>query len=224
MKLKYVMNQELKVMGLFNSVAAEMTGLSIAAHNEELETLKRQAAEVLLALAEDQIETNSVLEGYRELVRGVGRSLKKFPPAAENLVRQVKRTGRFPSINTAVDSYNLVVAERMLALGVHDQAKLNGTITFRLSGGGESFTAVGSESAKMTQSGDFVYADESRVLAWLDSKDSDDVKVSLGTTELVIVIQGTARTERAYNWAAAEKACRLIQRFCGGTYDITAVD
>lgn len=224
MKLKYVMAKELKAMGLVSSVVAEMTGLRIAAQSDELEELKRRAAEEVIALGDDALNANPVLNGYRELIRSIGRSLKKFPPAAENFIQQVKRTGRFPLINTAVDSYNLIVAKRMLALGVHDRAKLSGSISFRLSAGNEPFKAVGSEIAKATQSGDYVYADENGVLAWLDSKDSDDVKVSLDTTELVIIIQGTAKTERAYNRTAAEEACRLIARFCGGEFEIFPVD
>lgn len=224
MQLQYVITPELKAMGIKASVVAEITGLHIAPQHEELEQLKHQATAALLTLSEAELATNPILEGYRGLVRGLGRSLKRFPAAAENLICQIKRVRQFPTINTAVDSYNLVVVKRLLALGVHDLAKLGTTITFRLSEGGEPFLPVGSNTVKTTQRGDFVYADEQHVLAWLDSKDSDDVKVSLATTALTLIIQGTARTDRAYTWATAEEACHLITRFCGGQYEITAVD
>lgn len=223
MKLRYVMTEDLKALGLRGSVVAEVSGLRIVAEDQRLEAIKAEAAAELMALTEDAIRADAVLEGYRALVRGLGRSLKKFPPAAENLIEQVRRTGRFPRINTAVDAYNTVVVRRKLALGVHDIAKLGPTIFFRMSEGGEPFTPVGGAQAKATQRGDFVYADENRVLAWLDSKDSDDVKVSPETTNLVVVIQGTAQTTRDYNAAAAEEACRLITSFCGGSYEIAPV-
>jgi hypothetical protein len=61
-------------------------------------------------------------------------------------------------------------------------------------------------------------------LAWLDSKDSDKAKVSLETTDLIIVIQGTAITDRSYNLAVAEEVCALMTRFCGGSYQIASID
>ena len=223
MHCSYLLSTELKDLGIRSGVVAEVHGLTVKQVDPELEALKSAAVEDVLRMSDAQIADNAVLEGYRELVRAVGRSLKRFPPAAENLLLQVKRTSRLPTINTAVDSYNIVVVRRMLALGVHDMAKIGRSIHFRLSPGGEPFTPVGSGSSKTTQSGDFVYADDSQVLAWLDSKDSDKVKISLDTKDLIIVIQGTARTDRLYNTTAAEEACHLVSRFCGGTFDIQEI-
>lgn len=224
MKHKYVIEKQIKELGIKSSVVAEVSGAKIDDHNPELEGIKIEAAERILKMSDGEIAENSVLEGYRELVRSVGRSLKKFPPSGESLLLQVKRTGCLPTINTAVDSYNIVVSRRFLALGVHDANKIGDTITFRLSNGGESFIPVGSPNIKTIQPGDYVYADDKRVLAWLDSKDSDEVKISTETTDFIIVIQGTARTERKYNLETAEEACNLITRFCGGTVEIFPID
>lgn len=224
MKLTYIVEEEFKGLGIHASVVAEMSGLSIQPSHPEIEKIKEEVAGKVAEMPDASIRDNSVLEGYRELVRGVGRSLKKFPPAAESLIAQVRRTGKFPTINTAVDCYNVVVSRRFLALGVHDVAKIGQEIRFRLSPGGEPFVAVGGEHVKTTQPGDFVYADDTQILAWLDSKDSDKVKVSLDTTDLIIVIQGTARTDREYNTATAKEACELITQFCGGSYEIGEID
>jgi DNA/RNA-binding domain of Phe-tRNA-synthetase-like protein len=224
MILEFVVNNEVKELGLVSAVAAEMTDVCVTPHHDELEQIKHGMAAKLAAMTEQDIQSHAVLEGYREVMRRIGRSLKKFPPAAESLLRQVRRTGKFPTINTVVDSYNVVVANRMLALGVHDRNQIVGRITFRRSNGGEQFRAVASEDDKTTQIGDLVYADDARVLAWLDSKDSDTVKVTMNTTALLIVIQGTSRTTRSYNLAAAEEACLLIQRFCGGKFEIKEIE
>jgi DNA/RNA-binding domain of Phe-tRNA-synthetase-like protein len=224
MRLTYVLEKELRDLGIRSGVVAEMKGLSISEGHPDLEEIKAAAAADIMRATESSIKDNPVLEGYRELVRGVGRSLKKFPPAAESLIAQVRRTKHLPTINTAVDAYNVVVTRRCLALGVHDMAKIGQTIRFRLSPGGEPFVAVGSEHVKTTQAGDFLYADEKQVLAWLDSKDSDRVKVSLDTTDLIMVIQGTPQTDREYNVAAAKEACSLITQFCGGQYEIGTID
>ena len=218
-KLKYIVDQKIKDLGIHASVVGEVSGLAIRPTDPELEDLKRNAVAKITSLSDEEITADPILESYRSLVQGRGRSLKKFPPAAENLIHQIRRIGAFPSINTAVDSYNIVAAERFLALGVHDAAKLGNTIHFRISEGNEPFTPVGGVETKFVAQGDFVYADDTRVLAWLDAKDSDEVKISLTTNDLIIIIQGTGATTREYNLSAVTQACCLITRFCGGDYE-----
>jgi hypothetical protein len=148
-------------------------------------------------------------------VSRIERSVKKFPPAAESLIQLIRRTRRFPAINAAVDAYNITVCHTHLALGVHDLDRLNGSITFRLSSGGESFRAVGSDTVKQTAPGDYLYADEARVLAWLDSKDSDEIKLSPMTKNVLIVIQGTSRTSRVDTRTAIEDAAKSFKPVAG---------
>lgn len=222
MKLEYVVTPELKSLGILNSVVAEIYDVTIVSENEDLNQLKRIAYSEIVARGEENLN-NPVLQSYRDLVKKVGRSLKKFPPAAESLLESVLHLGRFPQINTAVDAYNIIAAKKYLALGVHDMAKIGSTIYFRLSNGQESFVSVGGTNVKFTQAGDFVYADEKQILAWLDSKDSDSVKLSLDTKNMIIVIQGTDFTTRDYNLGAAKEACELVTRFCGGTYEIKSI-
>ncbi len=224
MKLKYNLTPEIKKLGISKVAVAEIYDVTITQEQEELEEIKKETVAEILKIDEDSLLENPILESYRELVRTIGRSLKKFPPAAESLIKSVQKTGSFPLINTAVDSYNLVVAKTFLALGVHDFDKLGKTITFRLSPGQEPFTSVGSEKIKYTQPGDFVYADENKVLAWLDSKDSELVKLSLETKNLVIIIQGTPYTKIDHTLKAAEDACQLITKFCGGEYEVGVIE
>lgn len=224
MRLRYTIDPPFADLRLRSTVVGEVSGVRVREQDPELEAVKAAAAAESVALPDDAVTRSDELDGYRELVQNRGRSVKKFPPAAESLLLQVRRTGRLPTINTAVDSYNVVVLRRLLALGVHDIGRIGPEIRFRLSPGGEEFRSVGSDSVKTTQPGDFVYADEHRVLAWLDSKDSNDVKISLETRDLVIVVQGTARTTLDYTAAALKEACELITRYCGGSYEMAHVE
>ena len=185
MRLKYAVSPAFEALGIRNSVVAEMYDLSVVPTRNDLVLEKEASAARILEISEEDIASDSVLESYRSLVRSIGRSPKRFPPAAEKLLRQVRRTGHYPTINAAVDAYNLVVARTGLALGVHDLDQLDHRITFRTSAGGEEFTPVGGDKPKLIQSGDYVYADEQRVLAWLDSSDVD------------------VRTRRRLDWALA---------------------
>jgi len=223
MQKRYIIDPAFRALGFASCTVCEVHGISIPVESEEVENLKARTLSMVLGLEDEAVMADSVLEGYRSQVAAIGRSAKKFPPAAEGLIQLIRRTRRFPSINVAVDAYNVTVCNCRLALGVHDLDRITGSVTFRLSSGGEEFRAVGSESVKRTAPGDYLYADDTRVLAWLDSKDSDDVKLRPDTQNLLIVIQGTSRTSREYNRAAIGDAAERIVRFCGGAFAISDV-
>ncbi|MBT3463784.1 hypothetical protein HOC29_03965 [archaeon] len=224
MKLKYEISEEIKKLGINKIAVAEIYDVSIKKSNDNLEKIKEEAVNKILKLSDESINTNEILESYRELVRNISRSLKKFPPAAESLINLTRRNGKLPQINTAVDSYNVVVLEKYLALGVHDIDKLGSKITFKLSEGNEPFIAVGSDKEKFTQKGDFVYSDENQVLAWLDSKDSDKVKLSESSKNIVIIIQGTHITNIDYTIEVVKIAAEIIVKFCGGRYETKIIE
>ena len=169
MNLDYIITPEIKALNIQNSVVAELYGVTIESENQELNRLKEVVFSEIAIRGEENLN-NPVLQSYRDLVNKVGRSLKKFPPAAESLLESILHLGRFPQINTAVDAYNIVAAKKFLALGVHDIVKIGKTIYFRLSKGQEPFVSVGGTNVKYTQPGDFVYADDNQILAWLDIK------------------------------------------------------
>jgi DNA/RNA-binding domain of Phe-tRNA-synthetase-like protein len=223
MKLNYSKDQEIRNLGICSTVVAEVYDVKVDSRNTELESIKSQVLPEILAMTDESILLNLILQSYRNLVRSIGRSPKKFPPSGESLIQNIRRVKQFPSISVAVDCYNLIVSKSFLAIGVHDLDKLDGHIMFRLSKGQEPFTAVGNSKVKYTEAGDFVYADKMRVLAWLDSKDCETVKLSLETKNIVLIIQGTPHTTQEYNYSAMENACELIARFCGGTYCIQVI-
>jgi DNA/RNA-binding domain of Phe-tRNA-synthetase-like protein len=221
--LRYEVEPGIKELAIRSIVAAELHDVKIAPAHPGLEELKTNAARAISARPDGDLE-NAILESYRAMVRRVGRSASTFPPAAATLLKLVRRLGRFPTINCVVDAYNIVAGGTSLALGVHDIEKLAGTIRFRICTQEEQFVPIGSPDVKWTRPGDYVYSDDRQILAWLDSRDSDVVKLSLASKHIVIVIQGTDYTTREYNTAAAKEACELITRYCGGAYEIHPVD
>jgi DNA/RNA-binding domain of Phe-tRNA-synthetase-like protein len=217
MQRQYSVEPTFRGLGFPGIAVCEIAGIAIPDASNELEQLKVDTLAAVLQIDESAIADDALLKSYRSQVARIGRSAKKFPPAAESLIRLMQRTRRFPGINVAVDAYNITVCRSRLALGVHDLDRLTGTITFRLSPGGEPFRSVGGDAVRQTAPGDYLYADDARVLAWLDSKDSDDVKLSAATRNVLIVIQGTSETARDYTRAAIEDAAGRIVKFCGGT-------
>ncbi|MFE8147952.1 phenylalanine--tRNA ligase beta subunit-related protein [Brenneria goodwinii] len=171
---------------------------------------------------DEVIRDNSILQSYREMIHQRGRSNKKFPPSAEALIAIVKRKRQFHHINTLVDIYNLAALEHYLSFGVHDMDMIKGDIWFRFSPGGEAFIPIGGGN-KATAKEDYVYADAEKVLAWLDSRDSDLAKVSPATKNVLIVVQGNAATSAAYRIHALNALCRRIVRNCGGEFTVYTI-
>lgn len=209
--------QSFQQLGLSNIAFATVYGLEPKAslygeYLQLLDTMGKWALDV----DEQQLEVQPVLNGYFELIRSIGRSPKKFPPSARALIDIIKRRKQFPRISTVVDLYNITALSSCLSLGVHDLSKLKGAIQFRISPGGEVFYPIGGNE-KTTASGDYVYADSETVLAWLDARDSELVKVTGNTSDILIVVQGNLQTSLAYRMDALEELCQRLIQVCGGT-------
>jgi DNA/RNA-binding domain of Phe-tRNA-synthetase-like protein len=227
MILQYRIDKSFRSLGPMTPCVAEISGVRIQGPedpaDDPLATDRAAAVAVALENTEAHYAAHPTLECYRRMVRDRGRSLKKFPPAAERLVMQVRRTGRLPRINDAVDAYNIVALGSLLAIGAHDLDLLSGEIVFRLSPGNESMPAVGGGAVRVSRPGDYVYADASRVLALLDAEDCDDVKVTSSTRSMLLVIQGAPGIDGHASREALEKACDGVVRVCGGSYAIRSI-
>ncbi len=207
----------IKQLGLSYIAFATVCGLDPQApfsdsYMEKLDEMGQWATGV----EEQELDTTPILQGYVELIRKIGRSPRKFPPSARALINIIKHRKKFPHVLPLVDIYNITTLTSYLSLGVHDLSKLEGTIQFRISSGGEVFYPIGG-GEKTTAPGDFVYADNKTVLAWLDVRDSELVKVTDKTRDIIIIVQGNLDTSLAYRMRALEVLCQQIVHSCGGT-------
>ena len=191
-------------------------------YNEELSVLLHQAKEKALNITDSEMENNTTLNGYRQMIKNHGRSLKKFPPSAQAFIKIIQRNKTFPSINPVVDIYNSFVIDTLLSIGAHDLDKIKGAINFRLSTGEEHFIAIGGEEKK-TFERDFVYADEEKILAWLNTRDSDLAKITEDTKNIILMIQGNPDTPLEYRLEALQKIGTQITQTCGGTFSVHSV-
>ena len=223
-QLNYRFDPGFHRLGIDSVVTAEIRGIDntrplTAEQNARLQAIAQQ----IIKTGPDALEEEPVLRGYRDCVAQIGRSAKKFPPSALALSGIVQRTGRLPSINPVVDLYNGVALQSFLSLGVHDIDKLQGTISFRFCTEPERFVPIGGGD-KQTQPGDYVYADEQTILAWLDARDSELVKVTESTRNLLIVAQGNAATSAEMRISVLNDLCGQITEHCGGEFQILAIE
>ncbi|ENM5896930.1 B3/B4 domain-containing protein [Vibrio mimicus] len=206
-------------LGLSHVVFAVVRGMDQqqTSFSEKYQKQLDAVEQFALNVEEPQLETLQVLQGYVDLIRQIGRSPKKFPPSARALIDIIKHRGKFPRILPIVDIYNIITLTYFLSFGVHDLSKLKGSsIQFRLSPGGEIFYPIGG-GQKNTAPGDYVFADSHTVLAWLDARDSERVKVTSQTRDILIVVQGNLQTSLTYRMRALEELCQLLVQTCGGT-------
>lgn len=167
------------------------------------------------ALMSEGLDSDPILEGYRAMTLKHGRSLKKFPPSAQALIGIIVRNQIFPRINPLVDIYNTSVVDTKLSIGAHDLDKIGADIYFRFSEGNEKFVAIGG-SEKLTTKGDSVYADKHQILAWMDTRDCELVKITPQTTNAILMVKGNANTSLAYRQKALDVLCKKITSHCGG--------
>lgn len=221
--LQYSFDPQLLQLGIHTIIAAEIKGIDntrplTGQQRKDLEIIAQQ----IIDTDEQTLSMSPVLQGYLQCLAQINRSAKKFPPSALALSHIVRRAGRLPSINPVVDLYNGAALQSKLSLGVHDIAKLCGRISFRFSQSQERFIPIGG-GEKITQPGDYLYSDEQTVLAWLDARDSELVKVTENTKDLLIVAQGNPETSVEMRYDVLHDLCRKITEHCGGSYQLLAI-
>lgn len=190
---------------------AELIGLNIKKKHMGLEKLK------------DESEKNTKLnkkiaEGYENVYKKLG--LKNIKCSIYNLFELVEKEGKLPTINTAVDSYNLISLKHSLVVGAHDREKLKGPMRFKILNGTEFYIPLFQTKQEQVNTGEFGVVDDEKVLCRLDVKQGDQSKVTENTKNIILYVQGNENTSKEYLQKAIEELCNLIIRFCGGEYRI----
>ena len=127
-----------------------------------------------------ETEKNPVIEGYKDIIVKVSRSVKKNPPTISALINNIKRRGNIPHINSIVDIYNAESLNSLLAIGAHDFNKIDFPIMFTVCGKEDTFYPISSNPKHVAET-DFVYRDSIGIMAWLDVRDSELYKLDENT-------------------------------------------
>lgn len=157
--------------------------------------LKKKEAREKWALECDvkEVQESPVIQGYRQLLQRIGRSVKKNPPTVVALIRNIQHRGSLPHINSIIDIYNVEALSSLLAIGGHDLDKIGGQIEFSVIQREDIFLPILSTEKHVAQT-DYVYRDEKGVLAWLDVRDSEHYKFDEDTKNAIFIIQGNENT------------------------------
>lgn len=151
-----------------------------------------------------EITDQPTIQGYCDLLRKVGRSVKKNPPTVPALIRNIQHRGSIPRINSVIDIYNVESLHSLLAIGGHDLDKIGDEIEFTVSQKDDVFLPILSKEKHVAPT-DYVYRDEKGILAWLDVRDSDLYKFDDSTKNAIFIIQGNAHTSVQMRLEALER-------------------
>lgn len=141
----------------------------------------------------DEVFNHPVIQGYKDLLQSVGRSVKKNPPTVPALIRNIQHRGSIPCINSIIDIYNVEALNSFLAIGGHDFDKINDYIEFTVSEREDIFLPILSTEKHVAKT-DYVYRDKKGILAWLDVRDGENYKFNDKTKNAIFIIQGNLNT------------------------------
>ena len=194
--------------------------IAVAHSDPGLEEMKIEA----FSVAEEKLGGESAtrhpfIASWREMYRSFGTKPGDYRPSAEALVRRALKTGGLPTINTAVDAYNVVSMRHLIPMGGFDLDRVAGDIRLRFSPGGEEFTPLGSDKTELTYVGEVVYADDERILTrrW-NYRDCDETKITTRTGNAVLFADGPEGVPRSAVEEALLDLEMLLRRVCGGGY------
>lgn len=141
----------------------------------------------------DEVFNHPVIQGYKDLLQSVGRSVKKNPPTVPALIRNIQHRGSIPCINSIIDIYNVEALNSFLAIGGHDFDKIHDYIEFTVSEREDIFLPILSTEKHVAKT-DYVYRDKKGILAWLDVRDGENYKFDDETKNAIFIIQGNLNT------------------------------
>ena len=141
----------------------------------------------------DEVFNHPVIQGYKDLLQSVGRSVKKNLPTVPALIRNIQHRGSIPCINSIIDIYNVEALNSFLAIGGHDFDKIHDYIEFTVSEREDIFLPILSTEKHVAKT-DYVYRDEKGILAWLDVRDGENYKFDDQTKNSIFIIQGNLNT------------------------------
>ena len=141
----------------------------------------------------DEVVNNPITQGYADLLKSVGRSIKKYPPTVPAFIRNIQRRGSMPHINSVIDIYNVESLHSLLAIGGHDLDKIDGQIEFTVNKEAGVFLPISSTEKHVAET-DYVYRDPKGIIAWLGVRDGEQYKFDDGTKNAIFIIQGNANT------------------------------
>ena len=192
--MKIIINKSIAVLGIKSVVIGIAKNINPNAKlSDSFLKKQKKMEEWALNCNIDEVFNHPVIQGYKDLLQSVGRSVKKNPPTVPALIRNIQHRGSIPCINSIIDIYNVEALNSFLAIGGHDFDKIHDYIEFTVSEREDIFLPILSTEKHVAKT-DYVYRDEKGILAWLDVRDGENYKFDDKTKNAIFIIQGNLNT------------------------------
>ncbi len=192
-------------------------GLEVRREREDLEAHKRRLEEEVRASGTaGTIKDEPLVRAYRAFFWSLGIDPTKTRPAAEALVRRIARDRPLPTINTAVDAYNIASVESRVAFAAFDLEALHGDLTMRYAKEGEAFRGIGMDRPKVLSGKELVIDDGLELVAIYPYRDADASKLTLETRSTLCLGCGVPGLDGDALREATDLAVGYLRRYCTG--------
>jgi len=192
--MKIIINKSIAALGIKSVVIAIAKNVNPNAKlSDSFLKKQKKMEEWALNCNIDEVFNHPVIQGYKDLLQSVERSVKKNPPTVPALIRNIQHRGSIPCINSIIDIYNVEALNSFLAIGGHDFDKIHDYIEFTVSEREDIFLPILSAEKHVAKT-DYVYRDEKGILAWLDVRDGENYKFDDKTKNAIFIIQGNLNT------------------------------
>ena len=192
--MKIIINKSISALGIKSVVIGIAKNVNPNAKlSDSFLKKQKKMEEWALNCNIDEVFNHPVIQGYKDLLQSVGRSVKKNPPTVPALIRNIQHRGSIPCINSIIDIYNVEALNSFLAIGGHDFDKIHDYIEFTVSEREDIFLPILSTEKHVAKT-DYVYRDKKGILAWLDVRDGENYKFDDKTKNAIFIIQGNLNT------------------------------
>ncbi|RME06606.1 MAG: hypothetical protein D6812_01375 [Deltaproteobacteria bacterium] len=200
---------------LFRFAVAEIDGITVDASPPELkEEISRRVGKQLGAYIGKPLGEIDRIAKMRKTFKALGLDPARIRPSSEAILRRVLIERHLPSVNSVVDTGNLLTLTAHLPIGLYDPRGISGrTVRFRRGQPLERFRAVGGREIRIP--GLCVAADE-RGAFGSPVYDAERTRIQISTSSLLLVAYAPASLSLIELSDFLDEACRTICRFNGG--------
>lgn len=198
--------------------------VKIRKENAELEQQKKDLHEILSILTTEEIGKYPEILSYRKLYKEIGIDWHSRRPSPEALLRRIALKKGLYTINTCVDTYNLVVMKHRVSVGAFDLDHIEFPTILRLAKEGEEILLLGDTEPTKYKAGEIAYFDKrGGYNIDYNYRDGQKTAVTTDTTNIMINVDGIHEITRAQVERSLKETIENITRHCGGKVEIAGI-
>lgn len=198
-----------KVPGLFVKTKI-LENVSVKLTSQMLQEKKAELIKKWEGKTAKDLDSIEQIKIYRKLQSKFGQDPKVQLPAVENMLVRGILQGKFPTINSAVDSANITSIENLTPIGLFDFDRINGKVHLRLAKQGDEFIPIGKTKPEKIKAGSPVLSDSEKIFSAIGIRDSESTKITLSSKNILMLSWGASESSAQKVSDVLEKCSSLI--------------